>query len=201
MDDGPEREILRATYRALCKHGYADLTLKEIAAESDRSKALIHYYYDGKHGLFDAFLELLYEEYTDRIDAATGDTAGERLRSLLAVLLTDEGASSGREFRTALLEVKAQAPYNDTIREHLVEFDAALFERLETVVADGVESDEFDPSVDPARVAECLTATVQGAHARRVAIDDSTDELYETLVDHAERHLLADGTGSLEVGR
>ena len=69
MDDEPRPEIPNATYRALCTRGYADLTLQESATESD-SKALIHYCYDTKGDLFDAFLDPLYEEYVDRIDSA-----------------------------------------------------------------------------------------------------------------------------------
>ena len=64
MDDDTATEILAATYRALCQHGYAALTVKDIAAEADRSKASIHYYYDSKENLFTQFLDFLYERYT-----------------------------------------------------------------------------------------------------------------------------------------
>lgn len=34
MADEPATEILDATYRALCEHGYANLTLQDIAADA-----------------------------------------------------------------------------------------------------------------------------------------------------------------------
>ncbi|MEF8974259.1 MAG: helix-turn-helix domain-containing protein, partial [Haloarcula sp.] len=47
MNDGDTADdIMDATYRALCTHGYADLTMQDIADESDKSKAALHYHYD-----------------------------------------------------------------------------------------------------------------------------------------------------------
>jgi len=113
MNDEPTSEILDATYHALCKHGYAALTLQHIADESAMSKASIHYYYDSKNELFVAFLDFLYDRYTTQIDSTARDSPREHLRSLLEVLLTDEEDTPGTEFRTAMLEVTAQAPYDD----------------------------------------------------------------------------------------
>lgn len=191
-DDGPPTEILDGTYRALSEHGYADLTLNDIAAESDRSKSLIHYYFDSKDELIDTFLRYLYDRYTDHVnETAAGETNWKQLTSLLERLFDED--ESEQQFRTVLLEVKAQAPYNEPIRERLVEFDAALFERLEAIITAGIESGEFDTSVDPDRAAECLTATIHGAHARQVAIHQSTDRVYETVVEYVGIHLAADG--------
>ena len=40
--DTPE-EVMEATCRALCEHGYADLTMQDVADESDKSTAALHY--------------------------------------------------------------------------------------------------------------------------------------------------------------
>lgn len=74
MADDPATEILDATYRALCAHGYANLTLQDIAVEADTSKASIHYHYDSKNQLFAAFLDELFERFIDRVDSPEGDT-------------------------------------------------------------------------------------------------------------------------------
>ncbi|WP_313693263.1 TetR/AcrR family transcriptional regulator [Halorarum halobium] len=190
MDDEPATEILRATYRALCTHGYANLTLQDIAAESELSKASIHYHYESKDELFAAFLEYLYERHTDHFESIDGDSAPERLRSLLSLLLTEEGDAPVTEFGTAMLEVKAQAPYDDAIRARLEEFDELLFGHLRDILADGVESGAFDDRVEPVRDAELLTATITGAHTREVAIDHGPDRLYEALTEYERVHLL-----------
>lgn len=56
-----------ATYRALCEHGYAELTMRDIAEESDRSKAALHYHYDDKEGLLVAFLDHIYASFVERV--------------------------------------------------------------------------------------------------------------------------------------
>lgn len=194
MEDDTAAEILEATYRALCRHGYADLTLADVAAEADTSKALIHYYYDSKENLFTEFLEFLYERYTTRLDAVEGETAGERLLALLDTVLVDDGETSDTEFRMAMLGVNAQAPYDDAIRDRLARFDEFLFERLRAVIADGVDAGEFHDDVEPDVAAEFLVTAITGANTRRVTVDRSTERLHEAMNRYVETHLLADGT-------
>jgi AcrR family transcriptional regulator len=192
MDDDTATEILEATYRALCQHGYASLTLKDIAAEADRSKASIHYYYDSKENLFMEFLDFLYEQFSAELSSVEGNTPQEELESLFDTVLTDERATPGRKFRTAMLEVKAQAPYNDEFRARLAEFDAILFELLREIIASGVETGEFDDAVDPSVAAEFLVTAITGAHTRHVVTDRPTARFSETVTRYAETHLLTD---------
>ncbi|RZH67858.1 TetR/AcrR family transcriptional regulator [Natrinema altunense] len=192
MDDDTATEILEATYRALCRHGYADLTLKDIADEADRSKAAIHYYYDSKENLFIEFLDFLYERYTAQLPAVDGGTPREQLDTFLETALTDEEVAPAQEFQTALLEVTAQAPYNDAIRMRLTNFDDIFFERAREIIAAGVETGEFNEAVEPAVAAEFLMAAITGARTRRVASNHSAEGSYEAIAQYAERHLLAD---------
>jgi len=193
MDDDPATEILEATYRALCDRGYADVTLGDIAAEADTSKGLIHYYYDDKETLFAEFLDFLYDRYTARIESVEGETARDRLAGLFETVLTDEGSATGEQLRTAMLEVNAQAPYDEAIRARLARFDDLLYERVRSAIADGIEAGEFDDEVDPAVAAEFFVTAIYGAHARRAAADRSPDRLADVMTRYAERHLVADG--------
>lgn len=190
MNDEPTSEILDATYHALCKHGYAELTLQCIAAESEMSKASIHYHYDSKNDLFVAFLDFLYDRYTAQIDSTARDSPRDHLRSLLEVLLTDDEDTPGTEFRTAMLEVKAQAPYDDEIQDRLVEFGDYLFVRIREIIAAGVDAGEFDESVAPSRIAEVFTTMIVGTHTRQVPADYSTGRLHETITSYIETQLL-----------
>ncbi|MBV0926000.1 TetR/AcrR family transcriptional regulator [Halomicroarcula limicola] len=192
MDDDTATEILESTYRALCKHGYADLTVENIADEAERSKASIHYYYDSKENLFIEFLDFLYDRYTAKLPAADGGTPREQLSALLEIVLTEEEAAPGQEFRTALLEVKAQAPYSDAIQTRLVSLDQVLFERVRDIIAAGVETGEFDAAVEPTVAAEFLVTVIKGAHTRRVAVDHSSERLHETVIWYVDSHLIGD---------
>ena len=193
MEDEPATEILHATYRALCEHGYANLTVQDIAAEADRSTASIHYHYDDKDQLFVAFLDYLYDRYTERLADAGGDSPRERLDALFEVSCRADPDGQQQAFRTAMLEVMAQAPYDDAIREGLAEFDTLLFERFQEILEAGIETGTFDERVDPAAAAEFLTATITGSHTREIATGTPSDRLYATVTQYTERHLLAEG--------
>ena len=192
MDTDTATEILEATYRALCKHGYADLSLSDIADETNRSKASIHYYYDSKDNLFTEFLDFLYERYTEKLTPVEGSTPREQLFALLETVLTDEQTAPGQEFRTAVLEVKAQAPYDDTIRAQLIRFDEFLFELLRDIITAGIASGEFDDTIEPDVAAEFLVTAITGAHTRRVAVDHSADRLLRAMQWYVETHLVVD---------
>ncbi|AGB31678.1 TetR family transcriptional regulator [Natrinema pellirubrum DSM 15624] len=192
MADDPATEILDATYHALCEYGYANLTLQDIAAETDKSKGSIHYYYGSKDELFISFLDELYERFTDRVGTHNGDTPYEQLEGLLQELLTSDADSSLRPFRTAMLELTAQAPYNSTLQKRITDFDEFLFEQLRAILAAGVDTGEFDDSITPADDAEYLATTIIGAHTRHVAIDHSSDQLYNMMTIYIEQQLLAD---------
>ena len=76
-----ERAIMEATFRALSKHGYVDLRLRDIGDEFEMTRQLIHYYYDGKHDLISAFLEYVIEQYEGSVAVDEGDrvAVGDRL--------------------------------------------------------------------------------------------------------------------------
>lgn len=171
MGDAAE-DIVGATYRALCVHGYADLTMQDIADESEKSKSLIHYHYDSKHDLLCAFLDDLHDRFVERVDgvveAHSDDTAAETIRGLYADLTTPRDDDRFPEFQTALMELKAQAPYDDAFRDRLVEFDRVLEARVEAMVEAGIERGEFRADVDPETVADFFVTILLGAQSRHV---------------------------------
>jgi len=186
--DSRER-IMQATYCALCRHGYASLTTQDIAEESDLSKAALHYHYDSKADLLRAFLEYLLDSFRDR---ATAETAGEgpfeRVRTLVGLLFEPPGGGNDAdaEFRTAVLELKAQAPYEPPVRERLLAFDGFL----RTEIAEGLrgarEEGLVRADVDPDAVAEFVVTVASGAHTRRVALGRTTDCAETHLLEYLE---------------
>jgi AcrR family transcriptional regulator len=179
----PSADIMSATYRALCEHGYAELTMQRIADESGRSKAALHYHYDTKEELLDAFLDYMLDEFESRLACEAADPA-ERLETFLDAVYDPPGDGTG-EFPVALLEIKAQAPYHDAYRERLVEMDERMRDIVADAVADGVASDAFD-DCDPTDVARFVVTVINGGHAREVALGESREQgrrLVETYLD------------------
>jgi AcrR family transcriptional regulator len=187
--DTPAEEILCATYRALCRHGYADLTMQDIADESDLSKAALHYHYDTKQDLLLAFLDHLYEEFVSSLAVAGGDPV-ERLVETIDVALSPPRRDDDREFRTAVLELKAQAPYEPAYREKLEAFDDLLHETVREAVAEAIEAGVFR-DVNPDETASFVVTVINGAQTRHVSVGAPIDETRSRLVAYVTETLVA----------
>uniref|UniRef100_A0A7D6CRZ1 TetR family transcriptional regulator n=2 Tax=Natrinema zhouii TaxID=1710539 RepID=A0A7D6CRZ1_9EURY len=184
---------MEATYRALCKHGYAELTMQDIAAESDKSKGTLHYHFEGKQDLLESFLEFLLDRFEERTQTISGETPAERLHEFLEELLTPADEESAEEFRTAILEIKAQAPYNEVYQEKLGAFDRALRERIATLVADGLKAGEFRADIDPDETADFLVTLFHGAQTRAAAVDRPPKRTRQYVHEYIDETLRPDG--------
>jgi AcrR family transcriptional regulator len=194
VSDDTCEAIMRATYRALCDHGYADLTMQDIADETDKSKAALHYHYDSKRDLLHAFLDFLYDEFTARVSDPAGETPAARLEAFIDDVLQppEQDADARVAFRTALLELKAQGPYDEGVRERLERFDEFLHAELRTIVAEGIEDGQFR-DVDPDDTARFVVTALDGASTKQVAVGQDIDCARRMLHAYVETHLVADG--------
>ena len=180
-------EVTDATYRALCKHGYADVTMENIAAETEKSKSALHYHYDSKHDLLLTFLDELLDSYNERLDSIEGETPRESLLALIdEVLKPADDGNPPRDFEVAVLEMKAQGPYDDATRASLEKFDQTLKEHFAGHLAAGVESGDFRHDLDVSASADFLVTIVSGAHTRSVGIGRPVKETRETLARHID---------------
>jgi TetR/AcrR family transcriptional repressor of nem operon len=183
------RDIMCATHRAVCEHGYADLTMQAIADESSVSKSALHYHYDSKHDLLAAFLDHLYEQWEADLAAAEAesDDPEARLRALFdATLGVDPDADE--DLQTAILEIKAQAPYDDAYRERLRRVDERFHDAVRDTIADGVDAGVFR-DVDPAVEATFLTSAISGAHTRKAALDLDVESVADSLDAYVDDRL------------
>jgi len=73
--------ILKAAFRLFVDRGFADVTMREIAARSGVTKSLIHHHFGGKEALWGAVKEMAFGQYYQRqkkeLDQA--DTPGPEL--------------------------------------------------------------------------------------------------------------------------
>lgn len=173
------QQIMLATYRALSKHGYANLTMQNIADETSKSKSLLHYHYDTKQDLVAAFLDFILEQLRTQIQMIDAESAGEHLGELIDLLLLTDQEFRRRapftegvtEFQTVLLELKAQAAHNPVYREKIRELDDLLHAEVTDAVEKGVESGEFR-DIDPDMVTVLLLSAVDGTLNREAALRD-----------------------------
>jgi AcrR family transcriptional regulator len=165
-----EEEIMEATYRALLKHGYADLSISRIGDELDKSKASIYYHYDTKDDLLVAFLEFAVDRFEETIETETGDEPPEDLEHVIEKLLPLQPDEEQRQLQAVLVGLRSQAVTNEVFREQFTQIDERLAATVRSIVERGIDDDTFR-DVDPSRVAEHILATVNGAMYGRVTTD------------------------------
>ena len=174
--------IIRATGRSLCEHGYADLTMQRIAEESAVTTAAIHYHFDTKEELLNAFLDDLIDRFEEKLACESTDPR-EQLDTLLDAVFSPTEPTSD-EFPVALMELKAQAPYHETYRERFRELD----ETVRAVVEDGIDVGHFE-ACDPAVVARFVTTAINGGHVRMVALGEDPAETRAVVERYLEVQL------------
>jgi AcrR family transcriptional regulator len=184
--------IMDGTHSALRAHGYAELTMRDIADEAGVSKAALHYHFDGKHDLLLSFLDRLLERFEARLDEVSGADPAERLLSLAETVMLPPADGDPHEFRTALLEIEAQAPYDDDYRERLERFDAAFTDRVRSIIAAGVADGTFDETLDPDETSSFVVTYVRGARTRNVAVGASLEDSLAAFRRYVRGTLLAD---------
>jgi AcrR family transcriptional regulator len=168
----PNEEIMRATYRALREHGYADLTVKRIADEYGKSTAAVHYYYDTKEELLAAFLDYLLERFVASMREVETTDPEQRLDLLLDELL--DAPQENQDLSVALLEMRSQAPYKEAFRERFRQNDEYVRFMLKAVVNHGIDEGAFREDADADEVARSLMTIVDGARTRVVVLGDTT---------------------------
>jgi AcrR family transcriptional regulator len=187
----PNEEIMRATYRALCEHGYADLTIKRIAEECGKSTAAIHYHYDTKDDLLAAFLEYLLDEQKRAIHEIEVTEPERRLDLLIDQLLV--GPEEHRDLLVAGLEMWSQAPFEEEFSERIQKHDEYIHYMLKTVIDQGVEAGVF-ADVDTDHVANTLMTIANGTQMRAAVFSDSNvSETARRAADEYVDAVLLDG--------
>jgi len=175
-----------ATFEALSKHGYADLTIQNIADEFEKSKSLLYYHYETKDALLGDFLGFILEEFVAEVEAGEEENPVAELWTVIELLLPPDlnGDEEARRVRTALLELRMQAPHDEDYAARFEEMDELLTGTFESILAEGVESGAFD--VDPGTGAQLLTDALTGATLRAVTVGAegrTALEPVETLVE------------------
>jgi AcrR family transcriptional regulator len=203
MSDTPSAaaEIMDGVYSALRAHGYAGLTMQDIADECSKSKSLLHYHYDTKEDLLVAFLEYIISDSEDRIAARADDPPVDRLVQFVGWFVFAPDEADREAFHIALLELRTQGPFNERIREQLARSDRLLRGTVADILADGIEAGVFR-DVDVEETAALLVATLDGARTRQITLagaerdaegDGYTREVAAAALRRIVGPLLADG--------
>lgn len=169
--DSTREEILGAAFRALCKHGYSELTLAKIGEEFDKSTSLVYHHFEGKDDLLIACLEFVLDSYEQSFLETELTDPRARLEEGFDEYLTSELSPERSAFARALVELRGQAPHDERYREHFTRSDRLFEEQIATIIEAGIESGEFE-EVDPEQTAGMLQTLFAGALFRQTTVED-----------------------------
>lgn len=173
FDEAPDdtrAAIMQATYRALCEHGYAGLTIQRIGDEFPKSKSLLYHHYDGKDDLLLDFLSFMLDRFRETVLRWESEAPETRLRELIDYVVPVDADDERHEFRKAMVELRAGAATDEAYREHFTESDRFFQDEVASVIAEGVDRGDVG-DVDPAAVAAHLQTTFEGWMVRSATAD------------------------------
>ncbi|WP_418284749.1 TetR/AcrR family transcriptional regulator [Halorubrum sp. DTA46] len=183
--------ILGAAFRALCDHGYADLTISRIGEAFDKSPSLVYHHYDGKDELLVDLLGFLLDGFEASVGADEFDLSPRgRIDAYVSATLDPDSAADActpdAEFIRAIVELRAQAASDEAYREHFDHSDRVFGAFLETAVREAAADvagndgrgeqtlrgpEDLDP-VDPEEVAATLQTLATGGMLRWATTTD-----------------------------
>ena len=171
--------IMEATFRALREHGYTDLRVRDIGAEMELSRQVIHYHFDGKYDLLSSFLEYVIDQYEGSIevDEETGPREELDMRIDRCLFGPELEEFSHWDRMQVYHELYASAQHDEAHRELFTEHYDRLKQGIVDVIERGIEQGSFR-EVDADLMGQHLTDTIHVARERRLALghDDAPDE-------------------------
>ena len=187
--EGTQEAIMKATYEALCKHGYAGLTIARIADDFAKSKSLLYHHYDSKDELLLDFLSAMLEEFERTVPETETKSADERLQTVFEHSLGSTPDDESLGFMRAMVELRAQAAHDERFRDHFTASDQVVQDKLVDIIEDGIEEGVFN-AVDSEQVASFLLATLSGGMNQQVTTNTGQEAAIQAELDRYVDSLL-----------
>ncbi|KAB1188126.1 MULTISPECIES: TetR/AcrR family transcriptional regulator [Haloferax] len=204
-----EQAIMDATLRALAKHGYADLSIKNIGTEFEKSTSLLYYHYENKDELLLAFLDYVIDLFVATIDPNAEDPDAE-LRTFVEHVLPSECPPDGGDvepvappgmnepelFQRVIFELRTQTIHDDEYRQKFNEMESYMIETISTLIRREMSAGHYR-EMDADVMAENLMAFLfrsldvrvtgtrpESAHAMRESVYFLLDNVMPSGPDH-----------------
>ncbi|WP_227356264.1 TetR/AcrR family transcriptional regulator [Haladaptatus salinisoli] len=187
--------IMEATFRALSKHGYKDLRMRDIGEEMELTRQVIHYHFDGKYDLMSSFLEYIIEQYEGSVEVeADADPRTEldaRIDQCLFGPEFDEFThwDRMRVYHELFAHAQNDDQHRATLNEHYDQIRGSIVEVVEEGIEEGVFRD-----VDANLVGQLITDVIHVGRERRISLghDDAPEEARRAIDEYVLDTLYVD---------
>ena len=194
------QEIVKAGLRAFANKGYAAARLEDVAEEAGVTRGAIYWHFENKEDLYIQLMEQTLERYKRQVHRALEIEGSPltKIRTLLRdlfVMLEDD-----EDYRAAYTTFLFRPTQTSETRDQLdrvFAFMGELGRTLRTLIQEGIEVGEVDPSTDPFVASVALVSYINGVElswlvapesfsVKRVADDLAEFILKGVLKDNSE---------------
>ncbi|QKY21754.1 TetR/AcrR family transcriptional regulator [Halolamina sp. CBA1230] len=186
---------MEATFRAVSEHGYADLRMRDIGEEMEKTRQIIHYHYDGKYDLLAQFLEYIIEQYEGSVEVDRDVPPCEELEIRIRQCLFGPEFEEFDHWERMKVyhELFTHAQNDERHREIFDEHHRRLRGSITEVVAEGIEQGDFRET-DPERTGQLITDVIHAARGRKLSLghDDAPEEALAAINEFVIDSLIVD---------
>ncbi len=185
---------MEATFRALSKHGYKDLRMRDIGEEMDLTRQVIHYHFDGKYDLMSSFLEHVIDQYEGSVTVEDAEDPRAELDVRIDQCLFGpeferfDHWDRMKVYHELYTQARNDDEHRDVFNEHYDRIRGSIVEVVEAGIKEGVFRD-----VDAEQMGQLITDIIHSARARRISLghEDAPEEaraaIDEFVLDSLER--------------
>ena len=142
------RELADSALSAIAEHGYAHTGLRDVAARTELSTGILHYYFDGKDDLIAQAIWQYKSECARRYDpivqtATSAEEFIERFGVEISSTLRDEA-----DMHRLWYDLRNQALFEDGFRETIIAIDELLSDMVWAVVERHAQLRGATPTID-----------------------------------------------------
>lgn len=130
--------IKTSTFRLLAEHGYANISMRDIAAEAGVALSQIAYYYHSKDALISAVASEAVDRFVEGFDCALDAPGGDPLAAARDYFARISCGGEGSELWRVVLDFVGQASWVPAFRDSINEF----FTRLSGILDEKINSSD-----------------------------------------------------------
>jgi AcrR family transcriptional regulator len=182
-------EMLEATFYALRRHGYADLTISKIGNELGKSQSVIYYHYENKDELLVDLLDYMLEQVENQVPPPSKSP-----EEYIKIIIDEIFGSNSNSVRVSqvVIELRAQAAHNDDYTRLFRKSDSLIQSQIARTIQAGVNEGVFDVD-DTSQTAALFHTVLIGIQAEQITSDDKTiDHVKDEFQRYVEQCLFSE---------
>jgi len=176
--------LLKAAGRVFSRHGMAQASVEQVAAEAGFTKGAFYANFKSKEELFLAILDERFAERVRVLDEFLAIEAAPEDQARAAGLEFQDYVRGDPEWERLFFEFAAHAARNEDFRQELVARYRTLIDRIAEALQRGADQAGFAPPGDPRLLALAIFAAGNGVALQQLLDpEDTPDELMGGLLE------------------